>query len=57
MGIRDSDNTVGTEANYLKHGNFYDIIGKITSQGVSFNVRVKKWVKASENAIPMPLSI
>ncbi|MDE6443334.1 MAG: hypothetical protein K2K64_02775, partial [Muribaculaceae bacterium] len=25
------DNTVGTEANYLKHGNFYDIIGKITS--------------------------
>ena len=51
------DSSTGSDANYLQQGNFYDIIGKITATGMSFNVRVKRWVKASENAAVMPLGL
>lgn len=43
--------------NTLQRGNFYDIIGKITGNGISFNVRVKPWVKGNASAIPMPLGL
>ncbi|MDE5975130.1 MAG: hypothetical protein K2G69_01130, partial [Muribaculaceae bacterium] len=42
--------------NKLERGNFYDVIGKITNQGIEFNVRVKKWVKAPTSSV-MPLAL
>ena len=54
INLPDNENN---SSNYLQHGTFYDIVARITAQGIDFKVRVKKWVKSSDKAIPMPLNL
>lgn len=40
-------------ATTLQHGYFYDVIGKISSTGADFQVKVKKWTNTDPQTIPL----
>lgn len=47
-------NPVGeTSADVLKRGNYYDIIGKVTSSGMAFYVKVRPWIVAPRDEFPL----
>ncbi|MDE6754986.1 MAG: hypothetical protein K2J82_10300 [Muribaculaceae bacterium] len=50
--LPNSKNT-GGEANTLTRGCFYDVMGKITSQGMAFEVRIKPWSKVVTDYHPL----
>ena len=42
-------NTATNGENVLMRGHFYDIIGRVTSEGMAFYVKINPWVKAKRD--------